>query len=248
MQKKILSLLLALLLLLTLSACKQPPEPTPPDNGPVEPNPAPETPLEPEETVYKSGTIDGTDITWEVHYDRTLYVNGTGALPDFDSHLDQPWSEHGGKTASERSDDEGGTVLVNKIVIGEGITALSYNAFSEFHPLTEVILPSTLQTISYKAFYGCPNLKTVVGGLGVVTIEAEAFRNCNSLERIVLTPLLEMVEMSAFGSVIPNGSTRKLTLSIVGTEVDWLESAAQREIEQDNAAFENATIVYFQAS
>ena len=241
MHKKILALLLALLLLLTLAACK----PTP-DDGPTDPT-DPETPAgpqEPEDTLLNSGSISGTDITWEVHTDRVLYVKGTGALPDYDIPNDQPWYEHGGKTGVERSDKEGGSVLVTRIVIGEGITALSENAFRDFQPLVSVSLPSTLQVIPFKCFAECPNLREVTGGTGVTVIESEAFRSCASLERVMLSPLLTKVEDSAFGDVIPNNSSRQLKLNIEGTAAAWQTALDVMSIGLDNDAFRQATTTF----
>ncbi|MBE6703029.1 MAG: leucine-rich repeat domain-containing protein [Ruminococcaceae bacterium] len=243
MFKKILSLLLTFLLILTLVACDRTPPDSPPSGDPTDPsNPTDDA----EELPLNSGTIEGTDIIWEVYLDRTLYIKGTGALPDYDIPNDQPWYEHGGNTSIDRSDKEGGSRLVTKIVIGEGITELSENAFSDFRPLTTVVLPSTLRTIPYKCFFDCPNLKEVVGGTGVVTIEASAFRYCGSLERIVLSDALATVEESAFGDIIPTNTNRRLSLNISGTQAAWQAALPAMDIHADNAAFQNATVTFFE--
>ncbi len=51
----------------------------------------------------------------------------------------------------------GGTEVVD-LVIPEGVTSISRNAFREFNYIATVTLPSTLDTVGYDAFEGCGNL------------------------------------------------------------------------------------------
>ena len=246
MFKRILPLLLALILLLSLVACEgqptEPDDPKEPGSGTV--TPPGNTDPTPQVFAVNSGTIPDTEIAWEVRSDRTLHITGNGALPDYEMPNDTPWYEHTGTSGTDRSDKDGGSLLVTKVVIGEGITVLSENAFRDFRPLTTVQLSSTVQQISFKSFAECPNLKTVTGGTGLTVIEAEAFRACGSLEKIELSPALSKVEDSAFGDIIPAATTRRLAVHVLGTEAAWQDALAEMDIGFDNAALENAILTY----
>lgn len=261
MLKKILSVLLALLLILTVSACGKDKDPDNEDDNTNSTTP-PASTTDNEPTLSKSGELEGTDIVWEIYTDHTMYVKCKGehaadepcVLPDFEklgntNQPNQPWWENGGKTSTERLTD-GGTVTVTKLVIGEGITALGDYAFMDMKLLAEVILPSTLKEISYESFFGCSKLKTVTGGFGVTLIESGAFASCTDLETVELSPALTTVEDSAFTDVIASGSDKRLTLKIKGEATAW-ETALEAMRSSDrlglgNAAFENAVAEYVQ--
>ena len=242
MLKKILTVLLCLCLLAALTACKTEPTPTPtPDAGNM-PTPETGTPEE-ESTLRYSYPLTGTNVTVEVHKGNILYVKGTGAVPDFDYDYDQPWYEHGGDSQTERSDTEGGTMLVKTIIVEEGITEIGENAFRNMAKLETVSLPSTLQVIGYQAFAYCRNLQTVTGGNGVTVIEASAFRYCNQLADISLSSALTLVEESAFDDIILPGVDRALTVNFTGSTVEW-QSLIDSKAQSGNAALIGATVTY----
>lgn len=242
MIKKILLLLLCLCLLVTVAACKKDPEPTPtptPDNGGSEGGDTEED----ESTLRFTYPIENTNVFIEVHKGGLLYVKGTGAVPDFEYTYDQPWYEHGGDSPTERSDREGGTLLVTKIFVEEGITEIGENAFSEMKCLQTVSLPSTLRVIAYKGFSDCRNLHTVTGGNGITTIEASAFRDCNQLTAIDLSSALTLVEESAFDNIIPNGVNRTLAVTFKGSGSDW-QTLIDSHTQLGNDDFKNASVTY----
>ncbi len=271
MLKKAFLILLSLLLILSLAACKK--DDTPDEGGnngdvPITPENKNEPP-----TLCDSGELEGTDILWEIYSDETMYVKCKGehaatepcTMPDFDRQgttpngvplTDQPWWKSGGKHSTDRAQDDGGAYTVKKLVIGEGITALGDYAFAYMAILEEVVLPASLTEISYKSFEDCPKLKTVSGGFGVTLIESEAFLSCENLTTVELSTALVEVQDKAFDHVIANGSQRKLTLRIKGTAESW--SAAMEAMRTtkntdgfdclgaDNAAFEDANVEYVQ--
>lgn len=246
MLKRCLALLLSLLLLLGLAACKKDPEPEPPTGDPT---PKPDT-KEEETTLFASGTVEG--ITWEVHTNGVMYLKGSGALPDYDDvtksdpWIDQPWYEHGGENGTRRSDAEMGTIPVTKLIVGEGITALGAHAFSHFESLLAVELPSTLTTVSYKAFANCKKLRTVSGGIGVVTVESEAFRGCTDLASIDLSTPLATVQSSAFDDLRSLADADwKLTLRFHGTEEQWLATRNAMTVENGNDILFSGSVVEY---
>ncbi len=75
---------------------------------------------------------------------------------------------------------------VKKLVIGEGITDIGYEAFGwAFPKLEKLTLPSTLKTIGEAAFEGCGNLKSVVIPSAAKTVEHNAFYLCDKLTAVV---------------------------------------------------------------
>lgn len=245
MIKKALLLLLCICLLATVVACKRDPAPTP------TPTPTPDSGAhqggadgEEEGTLRFTYPIAGTDVTVEVHQGGSLYVKGTGAVPDYDYAYDQPWYEHGGNSPTERSDAEGGTLLVKAVIVEEGITGIGENAFSEMARLETVSLPSTLRVIAYKGFASCRNLHTVTGGNGLTTIEASAFRDCNQLATIELSAALTLVEESAFDDLILPGVSRSLAVTFRGNETAWHALIDGAGVQLGNDALKNATVTY----
>ena len=244
MIKKLFIALLCLCLLATLAACKE--EPTPPADDSNTPKPEASTPEE-ESTLRYSYSVtakEGTAITVEVHAGRVLYVKGAGSMPDdiFEDY-DQPWYEHGGKSATDRSDAEAGTITVTTMIVEEGITAISDNAFRNFNKLETVALPSTLRSIGFRAFADCPNLRTVTGGSGITTIGASAFRDCTQLSTVHLSATLEEIEESAFSGIILPGVARTLNVTFKGSETEWQLLLANKA-QSDNAALTDATVTY----
>ena len=82
---------------------------------------------------------DAGDVTWTLE-DGTLTVSGTGAIADYGFN-EAPWYAHA---------DE-----ITTLVIGEGITAIGANSFSNLMSLTDIYLPASLEAIAFSAFaYG----------------------------------------------------------------------------------------------
>ena len=97
----------------------------------------------------------GMNLTWS--YDETtgtLTISGTGDMYEY--HIiksiiygidNRPWLAF---------KDE-----IKQVVIDEGVTGISDQAFCEFTALTSVILPASVTTIGISAFGGCTNLTDV---------------------------------------------------------------------------------------
>ena len=132
----------------------------------------------------------GENLTWTLDADGTLTISGTGEMEEYD------WSE----SPFYKNDK------IKKVVIEEGVTTVSGNAFVECHSLTAVVFPDTLTRIGDNAFYDCklsivtiPNgvteigmdafywcqgLKTITIGAGVASIGNQAFSCCGNLEKV----------------------------------------------------------------
>lgn len=155
------------------------------------------------DTVGK-GTLDG-GLAWNLTKAGTLTISGKGAMPDFRSAGEQPWSDKGSQ--------------IRKLVIGNGVTGIGACAFwgsgalsaeipssvarignSAFREssLVSVTVPSSVKVIGDGAFCSCKNLSSVSLSEGVETIEQNAFQACTGLTAITLPASIGEVGAGAF--------------------------------------------------
>lgn len=151
-----------------------------------------------------NGTLEG-GLAWNLTKVGTLTISGNGAMPDFSSVEEQPWSANSSQ--------------IRKVVIGNGVTAIGSCAFwktgvlsVEISPsvtiignsafrsssLISVTIPSGVKTIGDSAFQQCENLSSVTVSEGVETICQNAFRACASLTSIDLPASIGEVGAAAF--------------------------------------------------
>ena len=144
-------------------------------------------------------------LTWKLTKAGTLTVSGQGAMPDYSSYTEQPWS----KVSSQ----------IRKVVIEEGVTNIGNCAFWNcdlisveipssvtaignyaFHSssIISVTIPANVKTIGNNAFYSCQNLSSVTISEGVEKIGQNAFRFCKSLPTIALPASIDEVGAAAF--------------------------------------------------
>lgn len=151
-----------------------------------------------------AGTLDG-GLAWNLTMEGTFTVSGTGAMPDFGSVGDQPWSANGSKIRKVVIGD-GVTNIgscafwdcgVLSVEISSGVTVIGSNAFRG-SSLVSVDIPSNVKTIGDSAFRECQNLSSVTVDEGVETIEQNAFRACTSLTSIALPASIGEVGAAAF--------------------------------------------------
>ena len=157
MKKRILSILLAVLMLLSA------------------------LPLGMVDTAYAAALASGKcgdSATWTLDSTGTLTISGTGATYNYDMDDDgnsaAPWCT---KARIQR---------VNKVVVNSGITELGYSMFSNCTQLTSVSLPSGLKRIGSCLFLGCIRLSAITIPSSVTTIESNAFTHCDSIAAITL--------------------------------------------------------------
>ncbi len=125
-------------------------------------------------------TVDG-EIYWELSgKSSTLTITGEGAMPDFTETPE--WLSYNFK----------------KLVVSEGITGISEEAFLCAENLESVELAPSVKTIGQRAFYGCKNLKNI-NFESVQIIESMAFYGCMSLKEIYLPEALNELGNYAFG-------------------------------------------------
>ena len=163
------------------------------------------SPDDPEaDTSIASGTLAG-GLAWNLTKAGTLTISGKGAMPDFSSVEEQPWSNNNSQ--------------IQKIVIGDGVTNIGSSAFWNCGALSVEIassvtvignsafrdskiisatIPSGVKTIGDDAFRGCKNLSSVTIGEGVETIGQNVFRACTSLTAITLPASIGEIGSATF--------------------------------------------------
>jgi len=137
---------------------------------------------------WNTGTVDfgvfrvADNVTWSVDEEGTLTIQGDGALEDYNGQ--EPWA---GET-------------IKKLVIGEGITDLSDNTFSN-SDITSVSLPSGLMKIPKSCFNSCYYLEEINIPESIEKIGSYAFSGCSALRKIVIPDSVTNFGESVFPSV-----------------------------------------------
>ena len=230
MKIRVLAAALALLALLalTLAGCKKDPEP--------EPEPAPE---DEGPTLYASGAVEGSALTWEFYDDGTLYIKGTGAMDeDYITKVErgtneQPWGKYASK---ENNDDQ---IAFTKAVVEDGVTGLSQLAFKHCTSLREVTFGQGITAIPFDCFAGCTAL-TKVAAKSATVIGENAFQDCKNLTMLTVSASIAEVQWGAFSGA------GTFTLSLAGTEEEWNTAKAALTIA-DRETADNANTPFITA-
>ena len=135
------------------------------------------------DTVVDSGTCGGTLnnsqlMKWTLTSDGTLTISGEGNM------FGAPWSQYKSK--------------IKKVAIGEGVESISDNAFHYYENLRSVSLPSTLTSIGEAAFWACSSLQSITLPNNLTNIGLNAFRACHSLTQVLIPASVTNIDGSAF--------------------------------------------------
>lgn len=194
------------------------------------------------EEIVASGFLEDADIEWKI-VGTTLYVNGDGEIPNFEYRTGQAklffpdetiWNKLVGWQTY--------TDIVEKIVIGDGITKIGKNNFSDFEKVKEIIFADSVTEIGQWAFFkvgvetinfnniiklgnqpfgALSNIKSLTIPGTIKTISYGCFYDCESpyLTDIYVEEGVEVIEDHAFDK-FPDGCSLHLPSSI--TELDIL--------------------------
>lgn len=164
----------------------------------------------PTDEVIAEGTLANTQITWRLVRDergvRTLYVEGTGDMPDYSS---SPFYS----AARDK---------VDNIVVGEGITRIGNHAFASLRATGGVSIPSTVTSIGTWAFeYNNFDQEIVVPGT-VKTVEMGAFHNIQTLTKITFQEGVETLGSRVLENSMTADGVVVLPSTLVSTDTSWL--------------------------
>ena len=202
MKKRILSILLAVLMLLSAVPL-----------GMVDTAYAAETSGVAAQSYYVAGGQCGDDLTWTLDSSGTLTISGTGPMYNY-SLWDNPWCDIALRSS-------GISTRVVNAVVSSGVTALGERALADCGSMVSVSLPETLLTVGEScfmssdalrsitipnsvrsiglgAFTACKNLSRVTLGRGLQRIGGQAFKECSSLSSIVIPEGVTAIEYSTF--------------------------------------------------
>ena len=130
------------------------------------------------ENIVASGTC-GDNLTWKLHDDGTLTIEGTGQMTS------SPWSD------DYKS-------CIKTIIVGEGVTSIGWSAFSGCSSLTSITIPNSVTSIGRSAFEGCSSLTSITIPNSVTSIGDYAFRGCSSLTSITIPNSVTSIGYIAF--------------------------------------------------
>ena len=147
----------------------------------------------------------GENVAW--NYDassKTLTISGSGAMADYSSTDDQPWSSFSNK--------------IESLVINKDVTSIGSYAFAGCTALGSVTYEagSRLESIGASAFACCSSLTSINIPAGVTSIGASAFTGCMALGSVTYEAgsQLESIGENAFAAcsslasiIIPVGVT-----------------------------------------
>ncbi len=189
MKKRILSLLLALLMVLSLM---------------------PTAALADDTNIVANGTCgaegDGSDLTWTLFTDGVLEISGTGAMASWtdDNGGRAPWFDYLRYT-------------IKSVVINDGVTSIGDSAFYNSWygaGLTSVTIPDSVTSIGGSAFSGCTSLTSITIPNSVTSIGGSVFSGCTSLTSITIPNSVTSIGGSVFSGctgltsvTIPNSVT-----------------------------------------
>ena len=87
----------------------------------------------------------GANVSWSFDNEGTLYIGGTGAIPDYEKLVrNQPWWSYRKK--------------ITKLIIGDGISRIGNRAFQGASSITSATLGQGIKSIGDYAFQGCTSL------------------------------------------------------------------------------------------
>ena len=154
-------------------------------------------------------------VTWNLSDDGTLTISGAG-------HWSSSWKDNtnikiviieDGVTNISNEAFEGCTNLTS-VSIPNSVTKIGYKAFSDCTSLTSINIPNSVTSIGYGAFSCCTGLTSINILNGITSIPDEMFWGCTSLTSVTIPNSVTSIGEFAFNECtsltsinIPNSMT-----------------------------------------
>ena len=114
----------------------------------------------------------------------TLTISGTGAMANYSSAADVPWSAY--------------QSAITSVVVESGVTSLGKYAFANCTALASTSIASSCTTFGMYAFSGCTSLSEVILHEGITSMGSYVFSGCSNLSNVTLPSTLTEVSPRAF--------------------------------------------------
>lgn len=153
----------------------------------------------------------------------TLTIRGEGAMYNYSSST-VPWNTQKSKITSVVIGNGVTSIgdnafedcsALKKLDIPQSVTEIGSKAFRGCSALTSLALPETVNRIGNTAFQGCSNLETINIPSGVKLIEKDTFHGCEKLNDVTIPAGVTLIGNSAFKACktfrnieIPKGVTK----------------------------------------
>ena len=121
----------------------------------------------------------GDDLKWSLE-SGVLTISGTGAMTDFNSSSDAPWS----------GDGPG----IETVIIDDGVTTIGNYAFADCIDIKTINVGASLTSVGDYAFAWCSFLDDIQWNASVETIGEFAFYLCDKLNESAIHRILKGVE------------------------------------------------------
>ena len=105
---------------------------------------------------------------------------------------------------------------LKSIVLPDGLTGINYKAFYNCTGLQSIHIPESVTFIGASAFRYCSSITSIVIPSGITTLNQDLFSGCDSLSLIVLPEGLKEIKSSAIGSC---SGLKELTLPASVTSI-----------------------------
>ena len=152
--------------------------------------------LLPQTVLFASAAYSGTcgeNLTWTLDDNGALTISGTGAMKDYSYLSEAPWYNYrseiktvviGDSVTSIGSDAFSDCDALTSVTIGNGVTSIGFQAFSICNALTEITIPDSVTSIGFQAFSCCDALTSITIPDSVLSIGSYAFSWCDALTEV----------------------------------------------------------------
>lgn len=180
-------------------------------------------------TALAANDSCGANLTYELTQNTddpgtyTLTIRGEGAMYDYSSST-VPWNAQKSKITSVVIGNGVTSIgdyafedcsALKMLDIPQSVTEIGSKAFLGCSALTSLALPQTVNSIGNTAFQGCSNLETINIPSGVKSIEHDTFHGCEKLKDVTIPACVTLIGNSAFKACkafknieIPEGVTK----------------------------------------
>ena len=181
-----------------------PSEPSTP-NGVMPDDPLPPGPEDNEDVTLTAEGTCGDNLTWTLTSNGILTISGTGQMNDFPFQnygSEAPWSSY--------------CASIYQIIIETGVTTIGNGAFADCMYLTSVSIPEGVVSIGNYAFYYCEELPAISLPQTLEVIGQSAFGGCYSLSAVALPAALKEISAYAFWECYPDQLCVGANVTLIG--------------------------------